>query len=445
MKPTQILVIAKTVALLSALEKSDTASDARSIQRAGVKSGVSVFKYSMNRAAIEYELPINWQPRVVSASLAKWPFIIAGLLWLVSYPLRADEAPASPECISTSTSFDGVLPIVYATVTASSNARIYLHKEYPRECGDTDISGCGDSVYLVNGDRVAIGKTCGSWAYVQFLGLKRVSVGWVASGDLVRLPAQSPKSDVREPAKSQYVAALKKGRGIPVCEAYLQRLNQTQYELPPYCGRPENDSVPGFESLTRIWVPTAEINRLLVDANKFVYDEPANFDLDKPFPLSVRLTSYGFRPNIIIENDGIPKNVVLWNLDNREEPECNSTYGPVPYPRRSFQVALILSSDGSAIDRARTNAVFSQPAKGPAMPGQANQHLKNGGYSRMGNTYGVFEYRGVFYFDTFFDNGPNALQHIVNAKSADIIENRLGVFVSREHHTAEICEYQVNQ
>lgn len=232
---------------------------------------------------------------------------------------------------------------------------------------------------------------------------------------------------------------------MPVCEAYLQRLNQTHYDSPPFCGRPENTTVQGFALLERTWFPTEETTRLFTEASNFIDDQPPYAGWPPTFPPSAKLASYGFRPLISIENDGTPRNVVLWNLDNRDHPACNSTLGPIPFPRRSFQVALILSSDGRKIDKARTNEVFGQPSAGAPLPGSAEQNMINDGYAHLGNTYGIFEYRGVFYFDTFFDNGPHALEHIVNATSSDILENRLGVFASRGHRTAEICEYLVDQ
>ena len=47
---------------------------------------------------------------------------------------------------------------------------------------------------------------------------------------------------------------LTKGRSIAVCQAYLLRLQKSRFDSihRPYCDRPEDDSVPGFEILTRV-------------------------------------------------------------------------------------------------------------------------------------------------------------------------------------------------
>ena len=43
--------------------------------------------------------------------------------------------------------------------------------------------------------------------------------------------------------------SLKEGRGVPVCEAYLELLNRTKFEVTPFCGRPSEGPVKGFEHL----------------------------------------------------------------------------------------------------------------------------------------------------------------------------------------------------
>ena len=67
--------------------------------------------------------------------------------------------------------------------------------------------------------------------------------------------------ETREPR--YYTFDLTKGNGIPVCEAYLQRLNNTDFQNMPYCGRPEDDSVPGFTRLNRVPLYAERIYRLL--------------------------------------------------------------------------------------------------------------------------------------------------------------------------------------
>jgi len=55
----------------------------------------------------------------------------------------------------------------------------------------------------------------------------------------------------------------------------------------------------------------------------------------------------------------------------------------------------------------------------------------------------IFKYRGIFYFDTFFDGGGWA---DFDGKRANLasLHNHLAVFLRQEGRTREICEYVYN-
>src|ERR1700675_1921036 len=59
--------------------------------------------------------------------------------------------------------------------------------------------------------------------------------------------------------KQKSLFRLTRGHALQICEAYLKRLNRTAYQEPPYCGRPENDQIPGFERLQRVALAPEEI------------------------------------------------------------------------------------------------------------------------------------------------------------------------------------------
>lgn len=363
---------------------------------------------------------------------------------------RAAEVTA-PDCPAREIQFDGIERLEYATIKADSSGRLAFYNEYPGSCAGNESARCTTRAYLIDGDDVAIGKVCDPWAYVQYIGEKRISVGWISANNLARAQTSAAAPAPPLPAGGQsmttrYRAMLLKGQSVPVCEAYLQRLNQTDFRLPPFCGRPESTTVPGFAFLNRVWVETSEINRVEKDVVNFIDDQPLNSGQGSvPFPLAARLATYRYEPGLAIENDGTARDVWMWNLDRRDNGECGTTFGPIPYVHRASQVPLILTEGGTKLDREATRSAFGQPLSGTALPGDSDQIMHNAGYAQLGNTYGIFEYRGVFYFDTFFDNGPNALEHIVNATGPNILENRLGVFVRHQRRTAEMCEYQVDQ
>ena len=98
------------------------------------------------------------------------------------------------------------------------------------------------------------------WSYVQFIGKTRITTGWIKTESLDIRKTVLPFDDGRPSLIGDtevFVPAtipmkIVRGKGIPVCEAYLQRLNQTVFHWAPYCGRPENDQIPGFERLKRV-------------------------------------------------------------------------------------------------------------------------------------------------------------------------------------------------
>lgn len=166
--------------------------------------------------------------------------ILTGLLPLVARA-RAVDVTA---CIHETVHFDGRRPLQFDRVTGSPGTRLYMHAVYPKSCFSSEVSYERGHVYLLTGDEVAIGKSCGKWAYVQYIGDRRVTKGWVENSRLAFVQKAGQGT-------AKWLFTLTKGRGTSVCEAYLQRLNVTDYahDRPgspaPYCGIPRR--------LTRVW------------------------------------------------------------------------------------------------------------------------------------------------------------------------------------------------
>jgi hypothetical protein len=96
----------------------------------------------------------------------------------------------------------------------------------------------------------------GTWGSFCGVGLSAILVGTSYAGEH---PALKASSDGSAHFK------LTKGRDIPVCRAYLQRLENSRfnyYDRRPYCDRPEDDSVPGFSKPVRVDLSPTEVNRL---------------------------------------------------------------------------------------------------------------------------------------------------------------------------------------
>src|SRR4029077_18977234 len=64
--------------------------------------------------------------------------------------------------------------------------------------------------------------------------------------------------------------SLLEGHGIPVCEAYLELLNKTKFEVTPFCGRPDEGPVKGFEHLDGHFMNVEEIMPLFTKVWEFV-------------------------------------------------------------------------------------------------------------------------------------------------------------------------------
>ena len=98
--------------------------------------------------------------------------------------LRATEADELRECVKRNVGFDGKAPLQQARVVGQIGSRIYLHPQFPPSCESANVGPCKVTAYVVPGDIVADAKTCGEWAYVQYVGKSRPTTGWVEIGTI---------------------------------------------------------------------------------------------------------------------------------------------------------------------------------------------------------------------------------------------------------------------
>ena len=167
---------------------------------------------------------------------------------LISANARANQLT---DCIEQKVVFNGIAPLHYKAVSALRGPKVYLHTQYP-ECGAGAQELCKAPAYVLPGDVIAVAKTCGSWAYVQYIGTTRVTVGWVSADLLIPDVKYDEAATANREAPNdseRYRFKLARGHGLPVCEAYLQRLNMPLYPRPPYCGRPESDALAWLHGL----------------------------------------------------------------------------------------------------------------------------------------------------------------------------------------------------
>jgi uncharacterized protein YecT (DUF1311 family) len=260
-----------------------------------------------------------------------------------------------------------------------------------------------------------------------------------------------------------YRFQLTKGKGIPVCDAYLKRLNTTKFVSPPYCGRAERTSVPGFAFLNRVPLSAEAVHAIFPRVNKFVLSgkqgskkedeayealvkgrggEPSIEPVSnmKEFIQKGEMKVWRYLPQVDVDNDGAPDNVLMWQGYGLRTPTgvCGRTvaYTHITVGPRQPQLAFVLSKDGNRIDIPKTKNIFGKPG-GYRLPGG---EMLMGFRPIGGESIGIFEYQGDYYFDTFFEPWGDQL----NNQRAEKLVNTLGVFFNKEGKTKQICEYRMN-
>ncbi len=239
---------------------------------------------------------------------------------------------------------------------------------------------------------------------------------------------------------------LTKGHGVPVCDAYLKRLNAASYEEQPYCDRPEKTDVKGFEELNRIPLKQDEafalgnrIYNFTHEGNQDTYPNQRSF-IDRQIiqnELGHSIRTWRYEPPIDIDNDGAPETVLVWHGYGASSGlyRCGSV--KEKEPRRQSQIAYVLESDGMRINEKRTRELFGHPSGGYRV--SAKEQLK--AFRPIGRTIGIFKYRRLYYFDTFFDSSGD----FDNRRQKDPgIGDTLGVFLNKGGATKQMCEYRWN-
>ena len=422
-----------------------------------VQETVEGFKSPTTRQGISH---LSGSPEIrqrLSHLKRKWLGVVGASVasvFAVSTAGAEDSTPTtSAACIRQPAVFDGIELLDHATAQGATGTRIYLHAQYPAACNSADPDSCKSAAYVLPGDGLAIAKSCDGWVYGQHIGAKQITQGWVASQQVsVRKAVPKGQQETTDALEVQrrYHFALTHGHGTPVCEAYLQRVNQTEFDQPPYCGRPESTLVPGFDRLQRRWLDRAEYTRLYPGVGSFLWSRrledfyvhrpgPDGKDIFGPpledfLPPGYLPFAWSYEPPVDVENTGSPERVVIWSDDDRSLLRCLQYVG-VRHPTavRARQQALILSQDGNSLDPDSTHAVFGRATDRPVP------------FDAIGTEVGIFRYRGVTYFDTFFDNYPiDKPLDTRNKETIKILRDALGVFVHKDRRTQQVCEYYVN-
>ena len=253
------------------------------------------------------------------------------------------------------------------------------------------------------------------------------------------------------------------GRGVKVCEAYLERLNRSSYEHHPKCDRPENDEVAGFRALSRVKLSAEELEPFWPSISTFLAsgkvqdwqrgdEESQKLEVRPRFGRNVEerlkelrsestLAVYRYQEPIDIDNDGVADPVVIWRSGN-----CKR-FGPVDKMFYWDSIPVVLNAVRDGPDVERTRMLFGHPSGAYRSFGWPRIEFRP-----IGKTMGIFQFNGTYYMDTFFDvwgdfhdrrrDAPELSPTNQSRQSEDPeIPNRLGVFLRGEGETKQVCEY----
>lgn len=245
---------------------------------------------------------------------------------------------------------------------------------------------------------------------------------------------------------------LSKGRGVAVCDAYLNLLSTTSFNQIPFCGRPEGNYGGGFERLERRNLNAPEIHSFFNRVHGFMYwgdqnhlgrvfhpgigrdaREQWNGELESEDTINEELNddwihAWTYVSPLDINNDGVPKNILIWQGYGATDKggTCGGLYASKPWNFPYMQQrAFILSSGGEAIDEAQTKVVFGAASE----DGIHGMPMRK--FLPLADSVGIFRYAGRNYIDT--QNIP------VSEEAPEAVRVLL-----REHgHTVEVCRLLV--
>jgi hypothetical protein len=254
---------------------------------------------------------------------------------------------------------------------------------------------------------------------------------------------------------------------LGVCAAYRQLLTETKFEVTPFCGRPDDGSVPGFTPLKRnywgveqIWPIFMHVYEFMLFDDQFHVEMTPSGNPANPFAMRPMRTAdvitkdlmamnlrlkwirvWSYEEPIDIENDGSPLNVLIWEGYGVTQGAqvCGVVYSGHPWgsPYINQQV-FIINSDGKTIDENLTREIFGtqeesmparltrQPSKSPFLPVGANP------FRPLADTIGIFEYRGMYYIET--EDKP---------KNKDAPLPPVVVYLREHGHTTKVCSIQL--
>jgi hypothetical protein len=269
----------------------------------------------------------------------------------------------------------------------------------------------------------------------------------------------SAENQSLQPSNDQWVRfKLTKGQWLPVCEAYLQRLKNSQFDRMhrPYCDRPEDDSIPGFSKLVRVQLSPADVNRLYRLAYNFQFPlppgqmEPDGFKdiragrVDMTKYVGDELLAWRYDPPVDVFNNGVPANILMWHGVGHGgwAGRCGIDVKEVGAGLRTEQMPLVFKSGDNSIDVEATKLLIAHPIqKYDSSLNTGNLYSTATSFRPIARSIGIFKYRDLYYFDGFFDIWGDAKNE---RRGLPALANTLAVFLHKDGVSRQICEYRLS-
>lgn len=273
------------------------------------------------------------------------------------------------------------------------------------------------------------------------------------------LSNQQPAQSVE--AGPPWVFSLTQGGDLPVCRAYLERLNHGKQADYPFCDRPETGEEYGFTPLVRKPLSNEKIHELapLVEGFMRSRNQDSRFiqnaselkrkqKLTEPLsPSSISqyvgkdIFVWKYEPHVDIDNDGQPDQIIVWRgiPVGNHLPGCGSTDYRFGGVMSDTQMSFIVDTSISRVDAFNTSKVFGHPLDYYSLYNSATQTwvLAND-FWPIGEAIGIFKFEGKYYFDTFLSLRGD----FKGARQNDPkINSSLGVFIHQNDETKQVCEY----
>jgi hypothetical protein len=230
--------------------------------------------------------------------------------------------------------------------------------------------------------------------------------------------------------------SLLEGHGVPVCDAYLELLNKTKFTVTPFCGRPDEGPVKGFEHLDGHFMKAEEVSPLFTKVWEFMrfgdqnhtekYFHPGSIspqtgkvspqnsywspDPSSPSDVVSELQQglmyvWAFSIPLDVNNNGLPLNVITWQGYGAtgSGARCGSDHAYIPWQDSYVGTrAFVLAPDKKSIDEKETRLIFgAAPDAGRPVDAQIPGLVKPGQhpFRPLADSIGIFKFEGRYYIE----------------------------------------------